>query len=70
VRARHDFEVRRRRLERSQERLIRLRAQTAKQRLGAKRIIEQATRILTQCKTTPYFSYVADKGVFHLLVAP
>jgi hypothetical protein len=64
VRARRDFEVRRRRLKRSRERLIRPRAQAAKRRLGPKRIIEQATRILTRYKTIRYFSYVADKGVF------
>jgi transposase len=60
----HDFEVRQRRLERSREALARLQKQAAKLKLSQKTIIERATRILVENKSTQYFSYVAEKSGF------
>jgi transposase len=60
----HDFEVRQRRLERSQEALLRLREQAGKRKLSQKEITERATRILVENKAARYFSHLAEKGFF------
>jgi transposase len=60
----HDFEVRQRRLERSQEALLRLGEQAGKRKLSQKEITERATRILVENKASRYFSHVAEKGFF------
>lgn len=60
----HDFEVRQRRLERAQDALARLREHAARAKLNQKAIIQRATRILVETKSSQYFSYVAEKGGF------
>ena len=57
--ARHDFEVRERRLRRALTDLSRLQAQARPEKLSARRLIERVTKILSQHKCARYFSYEA-----------
>ena len=61
--ARHDFEVRDRRLRRALDDLRRLQAQAQREKLSARRIIERATKILSQHKSARYLTYEAAPGV-------
>jgi transposase len=60
--ARHDFEVRDRRLRRAANDLRRLQAQARREKLGARRIIERVTKTLSQHKCARYFGYDATPG--------
>jgi len=60
--ARHDFEVRDRRLRRVLDDLRRLRAQAQREKLSARRIIERVTKILSQHKSARYLTYEAAPG--------
>ena len=60
--ARHDFEVRDRRLRRALEELRRLQAQAEGDKLSVRRIIERVTKILTSHKCARYLTYEADGG--------
>ena len=61
--ARHDFEVRDRRLRRAVEDLRRLQAQAGRDELSARRIIERVTKVLSQHKCARYFTYDAAPGM-------
>jgi transposase len=63
--ARHDFEVRDRRLRRALDDLRRLRAQAQREKLSARRIIERATKILSQHKSARYLTYEAAPGTLN-----
>jgi len=60
--ARHDFEVRDRRLRRAADDLRRLRDQAGRDALSARRIIERVTKILVQHKCARFFTYEATDG--------
>jgi transposase len=60
--ARHDFEVRDRRLRRAVDDLRRLQAKARREKLAARRIIERVTKILSQHKCARYFGYDAAPG--------
>lgn len=62
--ARHDFEVRARRIRRALPELGELRARAAKEGLGIRRITERATRILATHKCARYFDYQVQVGSF------
>ena len=61
--ARHDFEVRDRRLRRALDDLRRLQAQAGREKLSARRIIERTTKILSQHKCARYLTYEASPGM-------
>src|SRR5215469_12836136 len=61
--ARHDFEVRDRRLRRALDDLRRLRDQAGRDALSARRIIERVTKILVQHKSARYIAYEAAPGM-------
>src|SRR5215831_1555446 len=60
--ARHDFEVRDRRLRRALEELRRLQVQASRDNLSARRIVERVTKILTSHKCARYLTYEAADG--------
>ncbi len=60
--ARHDFEVRDRRLRRALDELGRLRAQAQRDKLSARRIVERVTKILVGHKCARYLAYEAADG--------
>jgi transposase len=60
--ARHDFEVRDRRLRRALAELRRLQAQAEHDKLSARRIIERVTKILTTHKCARFLTYEAAAG--------
>ncbi len=64
MRARHDFEVRDRRLRRVLEPLQRLHQRASEEKLGERAIVARATRILAESKVGKYFSYEAGPGRF------
>jgi transposase len=66
--ARHDFEVRDRRLRRAFDELRRLQAQARREKLSARRIIERATKILSQHKCARYLTYEASPGLLSFRV--
>jgi hypothetical protein len=59
-----DFEVRQRHLEWAQDALARLHEHAARAQLSQKAIIQRATRILVETKSSQYFRYVAERGGF------
>jgi transposase len=61
--ARHDFEVRDRRLRRALDDLRRLQTQAQREKLSARRIIERVTKILTRHKSARYLTYEAAPGM-------
>lgn len=64
MRARHDFEVRDRRLQRALVPLKKLHERAFKEKLAQRAIVERATRILSESKVGKFFTYEADKGRF------
>ncbi len=64
MRARHDFEVRDRRLRRALVPLRKLHERAGKEKLAERSIVERATRILTESKVGKYFVYAAGPGRF------
>ncbi len=64
LRARHDFEVRDRRLRRVLEPLQRLHKRASKENLAERAIVERATRVLAESKVGKYFAYAAGTGRF------
>ncbi len=64
MRARHDFEVRDRRLRRVLEPLQRLHQRAWEEQLSERAIVARATRILAESKVGKYFSYDAGPGRF------
>ena len=60
--ARHDFEVRDRRLRRALDELRRLQVQAERDKLSARRIVERVTKILTSHKCARYLTYEAAAG--------
>ena len=66
--ARHDYEVRARRIRRALPELNQLRERAAKQGLSVQRITERATRILTNHKCARYFTYRIEAGVFEFRI--
>jgi transposase len=60
--ARHDFEVRARRIRRALPELQQLQERAAREQLSIQRISERVTRILTTHKCTRYFSYQVAPG--------
>jgi transposase len=60
--ARHDFEVRDRRLRRALPELHDLQARARREKLGVQRITERATRILTAHKCARYFQVEVKEG--------
>lgn len=60
--ARHDFEVRDRRLRRALEELRRLQVRAERDKLSARRIIERVTKVLTSHKCARYLTYEAAAG--------
>jgi len=66
--ARHDYEVRARRIRRALPELNQLRKRAAKEGLSVQRITERATRILTNHKCVRYFTYRIEAGVFEFRI--
>jgi len=66
--ARHDYEVRARRIRRALPELNQLRQRAAKEGLSVQRITERATRILTNHKCARYFTYRIEAGVFEFRI--
>jgi len=66
--ARHDYEVRARRIRRALPELNQLRKRAAKEGLSVQRITERATRILTNHKCARYFTYRIEAGVFEFRI--
>jgi len=64
LRARHDFEVRDRRLRRVLAPLQRLHQRAGDERLSERAIVARATRILSESKVGKYFSYQTGPGRF------
>jgi len=64
MRARHDFEVRDRRLRRALEALWRLHERAPKEYLSEREIVSRATRILVESKVGKLFEYQAGFGSF------
>jgi transposase len=66
--ARHDFEVRARRIRRALPELHQLQRRAAREKLSIQRITERTTRILTTHKCARYISYQVDPGSleFHI----
>lgn len=62
--ARHDFEVRARRIRRALAELHELRQRAAQEKLSVRRITERATRILASHKCARYFTYEVEAGAF------
>ena len=60
--ARHDFEVRARRIRRALPELRQLQERAARDQLSVQRITERLTKILTACKCARYFSCRIDRG--------
>jgi transposase len=65
LRARHDFEVRDRRLRRALEDLWRLHERAPKERLGERALVTRATRILVESKVAKFFDYETGPGRFN-----
>lgn len=61
--ARHDFEVRARRIRRALPELRQLKARAAKEQLSVRRITERATKILAAHKCARYIAYQAETGL-------
>ncbi len=64
LRARHDFEVRDRRLRRVLEPLRRLHQRARDKHLSERAIVARATRLLAESKVGKFFSYEVGKGRF------
>jgi transposase len=64
LRARHDFEVRDRRLRRALDDLWRLHERAPRERLSERAIVTRATKILIESKVGNLFSYEAGVGRF------
>jgi transposase len=64
LRARHDFEVRDRRLRRVLEPLQRLQRRAIREHLSERAIVARATRILAESKVGKYFTYETGRGRF------